>query len=205
MKQVKMIALSLTMLTMFTSTISHAEDSDVNRMLIETYVQEFHVSHDEAVRRLEMMNDSYPLIDELKGVFGDSITAIYFDNGDEFKLVVRTTAKGRDLKELRDLIGTKNKIPVLIIRNSLRNSQAISNIIENQSARLSRQIEGFSFMGYDPTKDKIIIHIYQPDLSKQEEIKNSPSLQNISGFNTEIVFLNEPLEVYNLKGGAPIN
>lgn len=203
MKYVKMFLLSFILSSV--SLTGYAENLDFENMLIQTYIKEFGVSQDEAVRRLDMMNYSQPLIDELKNTFGDSIVAIYFDNGVDFKLVVRTTAKGRDLKELKTLLGTQNQIPVLIIRNSPRNARAIANIISNQSARLSQKIEGFSFMGYDPTQDKIIIHIYQPNIDKQNQLKNDQSLKKISGIEVEIVFLNEPLETLSLKGGAPIN
>ncbi|WP_049236800.1 trypsin-like serine protease [Moraxella canis] len=200
----KNIVLTLSIVLSFCS-ISHARDSVLDESLIEVYIAEFDISREEAIRRLDLINHSQSIIDEMQAKFGDDIVSIYFDNESEFRLVVRTTAQGRDLKEMRALAGTKNELPVLILKNNPRNAQAITNIIKNQSARLAKNIEGFSMMGYDPVKDRIIISIYEPNVDKQNMLKNDQSIKKISGIETEIEFLSQPLETLSLKGGAPIN
>lgn len=173
--------------------ISYADNQNLDESLIEVYMTEFDISRNEAIRRLDLIGHSQPIIDEMQAKFGDNITSIYFDNKNEFQLVVRTSAKGSDLKELRALAKTQNKLPVLILKNNPKNATAIANIIQNQSARLAKQIKGFSLMSYDPIQDKIIISIYEPDINKQTILKNDQSIKKISGIDTKIEFLHQLL------------
>lgn len=196
MKSLKVLFLSCTIMmgagTMaYANTSNHQEVTD--ETLIEFYVDEFKVSRDEAIKRLDMMNNSHSLVDELKSTFKDSIASIYFDNGKEFKLVVRTTIKGDNIRELRTLAGTRHKIPLLIIKNAPKTSEQIAKIIEHHSPILSEKIEGLMMVGYDGINDKIVISIYEPDVNKQTAIKNDPSLKNLSGVETEIEFFLTPL------------
>lgn len=176
--------------------ISHAQNQDWDESLIEVYVAEFDISREEATRRLDLISHSQPIIDEMQAKFGDDIVSIYFDNNGEFRLVVRTTAQGADLTELRDLQGTQNKLPVAILKNNSNNAQAIANIIANNSVALAKRIDGFTMMGYDPIKDRIIISIYEPDVDRQNMLKNDQSIKKISGIETEIEFLIEPLKKF---------
>ncbi|USZ14130.1 hypothetical protein NKT77_09395 [Moraxella sp. FZLJ2107] len=176
--------------------ISHAQNQDWDESLIEVYVTEFDISREEATRRLDLISHSQPIIDEMQAKFGDDIVSIYFDNNGEFRLVVRTTVQGADLTELRDLQGTQNKLPVAILKNNSNNAQAIANIIANNSVALAKRIDGFAMMGYDPIKDRIIISIYEPDVDRQNMLKNDQSIKKISGIETEIEFLIEPLKKF---------
>lgn len=181
---------------MLSCNISHAQNQDWDESLIEVYVTEFDISREEATRRLDLISHSQPIIDEMQAKFGDDIVSIYFDNNGEFRLVVRTTVQGADLTELRDLQGTQNKLPVAILKNNSNNAQAIANIIANNSVALAKRIDGFAMMGYDPIKDRIIISIYEPDVDRQNMLKNDQSIKKISGIETEIEFLIEPLKKF---------
>lgn len=195
MKIFKVLLLSLMALSASHVTFSKELDDE----LVNFYIQEFKVNQDEAVKRLQIMNNSEPLIHELQNMFGDNITSIYFDNGQDFKLVIRTTARGKDIKEIKNLVNSQIKVPILIIKNSPRNAQAIANIIENQGNRLAKKIDGFMMMGYDGIKGKLIITIHEPDISKQNKLKNDKSLKRISGIETELEFIDNSLELNSLK------
>lgn len=198
MKSLKALFLSCAiMMTMGVGTMAYAETVDGQEITDETYIEfysrEFKVSRDEAIKRLDMMANSRPLINELEDKYKESLASIYFDNGKEFKLVVRTTEKGDNIRELRTLADSHHKIPLLIIKNAPKTSEQIAKIIEQHSSILSKKIKGLMMMGYDGINDKIVISIYEPDVNKQTAIKNDPSLKNLSGIETEIEFFLTPL------------
>lgn len=175
-----------------------------NSEAVKTYALTNNVSMEEAERRLKLMSNYNVIFDELSQKYGDSIVGIYFDNGKDFKLVVRTNKSGKATKEVKSF--TKGlDLPIEVIPNSPRNSQAISNIINNQFNRLSSNITGLSAIGYDPIKDVLNLYIYEPDQSVQQEILKNPQLRKISGLETEIIFIQTPLHSNALKGGSPIN
>ena len=181
-------------------TIVQPDNSDA----VKAYALTNNVTEGEAERRLKIMGNYNTIFAELNQKYGDSIAGIYFDNGKNFKLVVRTNKPGKPKKEIKNFANGL-ELPIEVIPNSPRNSQAISNIINNQFNRLSSNIKGLSAIGYDPVKDVLDIYIYEPNESTQQEILSDPKLQKISGLDTNIIFIKTPLSSNALKGGSPIN
>lgn len=181
-------------------TIVQPDNSDA----VKAYALTNNVTEGEAERRLKIMGNYNTIFAELNQKYGDSIAGIYFDNGKNFKLVVRTNKPGKPTKEIKNFANGL-ELPIEVIPNSPRNSQAISNIINNQFNRLSSNIKGLSAIGYDPVKDVLDIYIYEPNESTQQEILSDPKLQKISGLDTNIIFIKTPLSSNALKGGSPIN
>lgn len=192
----KMFQISLLVASIFTvSSMAHAETISIDAYTAENYSKDFNVSVQEAERRLAIQSQLDYIIKKLDEQFGDTIASVYFDNGLDFKLVVRTTKKGNAQKQVIDLTNQLSKqyeLPIEVIANSPRNFKAIENIIENQKARIARQYSGFQMIGYQPQRDAIRVAFYEPDVSKQNEIK--AKLQKISGMPTIIEFIPNPIE-----------
>lgn len=128
---------------------------------------------------------------------------MYFDNGQEFKLVVRTTKKGNAQKQVMDLTSQLSKqyeLPIEVIANSPRNFRAIQNILENQGSKIGRQYKGFQKIAYIPEKDAIYLGFYQPDLNQQEQIKSK--IKKISGMDVVVDFLPRPINLTSVIGGG---
>lgn len=203
--------ITLTLLTTLITLNVYANqlevEDEVMKIAAQSYMSDNNVPYDEAVRRLHIMGDSYPIIEQLNQQYGDDVVGIYFDNNEkELALIVKLTSEGksRNSENYYPVLDGKDKLLVKIISNSPRNQKAINNILNNQAARLLRQIEGFQTLGYDPIRDVLIATIYEPNPQKQQELLNRPSLQKISGIQLEINFIAKPFETQSLKGGAPI-
>lgn len=176
------------------SNMAHAETVSIDPLAVESYSKEFSVTSQEAERRLTIVSQLDSITQKLNTQFGDSIASVYFDNGNDFKLVVRTTKKGKTQREVMDLSGELSKtydLPIEVVANSPRNFRAIDNIIENQGSRIARQYDGFQSIGYNPQKDAISIIFYQPDVAEQNRIRSK--LSKISGMDVTLRFLNEPI------------
>ncbi|MBA2056312.1 trypsin-like serine protease [Psychrobacter cryohalolentis] len=192
----KMFQISLLVASIFTvSSMAHAETISIDAYTAENYSKDFNVSVQEAERRLAIQSQLDYITKKLHEQFGDTIASVYFDNGLDFKLVVRTTKKGNAQKQVIDLTNQLSKqyeLPIEVIANSPRNFKAIENIIENQKARIAKQYSGFQMIGYQPQRDAIRVAFYEPDVSKQNEIK--AKLQKISGMPTILEFIPNPIE-----------
>lgn len=203
-----MVAIIFVGLIASSSYASQPQNEDeMIQIAAQSYMETNNVSYDEVVRRLHIMGDSYLIIEQLEQQYGDDMVGVYFDNNpQELVLVVKVVGKGksRNSEKYYPVLDGKDKILVKVISNSPRNRKAINNILNNQAARLLRQIEGFQTLGYDPVKDVFIATIYEPNLEKQKELLSKPSLKKIAGISLEIIFIPKPLEMQNLKGGAPI-
>lgn len=197
----------LTASVAFFTNVANAEDITIQPVAIESYSKEFNVSSQEAERRLKIQSQLPYIVQKLSDEFGDSIASVYFDNGQEFKLIVRTTKKGNTQKQvinLADQLSKEYSLPIEVLANSPRNFKAIQNIIENQKQRIAREYSSLQMMGYQPQKDAIKIAFYEPDVTKQNDIKNK--LQKISGMDTIIEFIPKPMsEVSGAVGGGVIN
>lgn len=67
----------------------------------KAYAERYGVSLEEAMRRLTIMAGTAEEIDALEEEFGDQLAGIYFQNGQEFELVVRLTgAEARNARRL---------------------------------------------------------------------------------------------------------
>ncbi|MBU5618075.1 hypothetical protein KPY62_13435 [Psychrobacter sp. TAE2020] len=116
------------------ANMAHAETVSIDPLAVESYSKEFNVSAKEAERRLTIVSQLDYIVQNLNEQFGDSIGSVYFDNGQDFKLVVRTTKKGKAQREVMDLSSKLSKaydLPIEVVANSPRNFRAIENIIEN--------------------------------------------------------------------------
>lgn len=185
------------------SNIAHAETVSIDPLAVESYSKEFNVSDQEAKRRLTIVSQLDYIVQNLNKQFGDSIGSVYFDNGQDFKLVVRTTKKGNTQKQimsLADQLSKEYSLPIEVVANSPRNFKAIQNIVENQKSRIVKQYDGLQLIGYVPQNDAIRLSFYQPDVTKQNEIKSR--LQKVSGMNTLIEFLPEPMSFKAGIGGG---
>lgn len=183
----------------------NANDTFIEKAAVE-YSKSYNVTIQEATYRLKIMADQEEIIRLIKGKFGDDIAGIYFDNeGNEFKLVVRTSKKGRlekDVLALSNQLSARYKLPIDVVANSPRNFKSIENILQNQSSRLMRSIEGIQGLGYNPRKDIISIYVYEPDESKKQSWLNNQQLSKLSGMETEIVFDDGPVKTTSLIGGG---
>lgn len=178
-------------------------ENDYNKV-VDYYSKSFGVDKEEANRRLEIMSKFEVINEQLIKEFGDDIAGVFYDtDGDDFKIVVRTTKKGRTLRNIRNFAGSM-EVPIEVIPNSPRNKRSIENIINNQGARLAKANPSVQSLGYNPRLDLITVFIYEPDTSKQLAFKNDKTFTKISGMDTELVFLKEPIDTLNLKGGAPM-
>lgn len=189
-------------ITLF-SNFSNAEDVKIHLPAIESYSKEFNVSSQEAERRLKIQSQLSYIVQKLNDEFGDSIASVYFDNGQDFKLVVRTTKKGNTQRQVLNLAEQLSKdysLPIEVVANSPRNFKAIQNIIENQKERIAKQYIQFQTIAYNPQHDAIYISFYEPDVTKQNEIRTS--LKKLSGMDTIIAFLPKPLELTAGESGG---
>lgn len=185
------------------SSTVHAEEVAIQPLAIESYSKDFNVSTQEAERRLKIESQLDYILDGLDDQFGESIASVYFDNGQDFKLVVRTTKKGNTERKVIDLTNQLSKeysLPIEVVGNAPRNFKSIQNIIENQGSRISKLYESFQTIGYDPQNDSIYISFYEPDTTRQEKIKSS--LKKISGMDTTIKFLAEPIALTAGESGG---
>lgn len=90
----KMFQISLLVASIFTvSSMAHAETISIDAYTAENYSKDFNVSVQEAERRLAIQSQLDYITKKLDEQFGDTIASVYFDNGLDFKLVVRTTKK----------------------------------------------------------------------------------------------------------------
>ena len=185
------------------SNVAYAETVTIHTLAIESYSKEFNVSSQEAERRLIIESQLDYIVQKLNEEFDDSISSIYFDNGKEFKLVIRTTKKGNTQKRVMNLADQLSKdysLPIDVVANSPRNFRAIQNIIENQKSRITKKHESLQMIGYVPEKDAIRLSFYEPDITKQNGIKSA--FQKVSGMDTLIEFLPEPISAKAGIGGG---
>lgn len=95
----KVFQVGLLVASIFTVTsMAHAEEKEIytpHPVAISSYIQDYNVSRDEAIRRLNIMNESKFITDKIIGEFGEeNIAGIFFDNNSkDFRMVVRTTKK----------------------------------------------------------------------------------------------------------------
>lgn len=184
-------------------SVSNASAETRESLVVNEYAKIYNVSISEAERRIGLMAKFDVIEKKLKEEFGDSIAGIYFESASDFKMIVRTTRKGRELKNIREVI-TGIDLPIEVFSNSPRNFQSIQNIIENQGSRLSQSVEGVQSLGYNPQLDAISVYIYEPNLSRQASLKTDKKLAKISGMNTELIFLDTPIDTLAVVGGAPL-
>lgn len=203
MKKLNSYSIFISLAVTLLSNQVYAQENSIS-MVADKYSKAYGVSKNEATRRLDLMA-KYSLIEsQLKSEFGENIAGVFYDSSpNELKLVVRTTKKGKSYKDIKKVTESMS-IPIEVIPNSPRSKQSIENIIENQGARLTKQYSNIQTIGYNPRLDAISLFIYEPDTSKQNELKKIPALQKISGMDTEFVFLESSLESLALYGGAPI-
>jgi len=183
--------------------MTSASAANMEDLVIREYAKTYNVDINEAERRIDIMAKFGQIEESLNREYGDSIAGIYFQSKPDFKIIVRTTRKGKTLKNIKEVINDID-LPIEVYSNSPRNHQAIKNIIENQGTRLKRSIEGLQSLAYNPELDAISILIYEPDLNKQDALRADKKLQKISGMNTELVFIDEPISTSSVVGGAPL-
>ena len=202
--EARVIQVSLLVGSMFAVTsMAHAEDVVIQPLAIESYSKDFQVSTQEAERRLKIESQLDYIVQKLNEQFGESIASVYFDNGQDFKLVVRTTKKGNTERQIIDLTSQLSKdysLPIDVVANSPRNFRSIQNIIKNQKSTIAKKYDGFQTIAYDPRNDAIYLSFYEPDTTKQNNIKSS--LKKISGMDTIIAFLREPIVLTSRESGG---
>ncbi|WP_426243700.1 S1 family peptidase [Psychrobacter sp. TWP2-1-2] len=199
--------ISISILTAcFSINLAYAATNDErSSTVVNEYSKVYNVSKEESKRRLDIMANYNDIEQKLIAEFGDDIAGVYFDSTSaELKLYIRTTKKGKVVKEVKKF-AQNIEIPVEVIPNSPRNAQSIKNIIENQGARLRQSVKGVQSIGYNPEIDAITIYIYETDLNRREQLANTQQLKKISGMETELVFLDSPIDILSLKGGAQIS
>lgn len=194
---------------MFTCTqISTAAETQkiISPQAIESYIKQFNVSSDEAKKRLEIMDQSQIIVDKVIKEFGeDLIAGVFFDNGEEFKFIVRTTKGGNKYNLVSDFVQKELKgLPIEVIPNSPRNFRAIENIIQNQSNRFARQIPGFQSLAYNPKTDSLVVNIVEQDKTKKESLIQEYNLKKISGMETKVNLLDGEISLVTLAGGGAL-
>nr|WP_317200443.1 hypothetical protein [uncultured Psychrobacter sp.] len=175
---------------------------------IAAYAELKEIPLDEAKRRLLVMDsayESYPAIDEH---LRDSVSSIYFNGDEDFGLTVRTTRKGELLSILDENLIKKIKdetgMLLRIKNNAVMNSDELQVMLSQKTEELSEKILGFQAMGYNPKKDSIIIKVYDPSLSSNEELSNKYSMKDLSGIDVEFQLLSAPISPAVLVGGGQL-
>ena len=179
----------------------------INKEAIKTYSRDFSVSEDEASRRLAIMAKSDLITQRIIEKFGEDIIAgVYFDNGSEFKVNVRTTKKGQKSRDVLDFLNKElPNLNVEVIPNSPRNFHSIENIIQNQTSVISKKVSNLQSLGYNPTTDKIAITVVDPTIKNANEFYDKYGLQKVAGMDTEIIILEKPFSTAMLMGGTSLS
>lgn len=202
MKPFILKAMLCTMLA--SSTMAFANNAIiVDNLAIESYINEFEVSGTEAEKRLKIMAQNDKIISKLNDEFGDTIASIFYDNGNDFKMVIRTAKKGDHKKQVENLVNQISKeygLKIEVIANHPRNFKSVQNIISNQGDRISKQYPSYQSIGYNPKEDAIYLAFYEPNNQNQEQIKKQ--FKKLSGMDTIIEFLDNPIKHTSIIGGG---
>lgn len=132
-------------------------------------------------------------------------SVFFYDNGQNFKMVVRTSKKGNvqnQISKLAQDIAKEYGLTVEVIANHPRNFKSVQNIINNQGDRIARQYPSLQLIGYDPKNDAIALSFYEPNENQREKIKSQFS--KLSGMNTVIKFLDNPIHPTSVIGGGAL-
>lgn len=178
---------------------------ETNPLAIESYARQFNVSEIEAQKRLKIMAQNDEIISKLNNEFGDSIGSIFYDNGKNFKLVVRTTKQGiiqRQITDLLNQISNMYGLEIEVIANHPRNFKSVQNIISNQGDRIKQQYPSLQLIGYNPQQDAIFLAFYESNPNAQEHIKKH--FGQLSGMDTIIKFLDSSIVPASIIGGGAI-
>lgn len=183
---------------------------DTAELRTTLYASDKSISREEAERRLTIMDEAYKSFPDMEDYFRDSMTGSYFDFQDgEFSLNVRTTLKQEVPsildEQLMQSIKDKTGLPITMHFNSIKNAEFINNMLENEAAVLFSNIKGVQGFGYNPRKDMISLHVYEPDELKKNELLNDKRLQQISEMNIEIIFDSKPTVTTAIIGGGDLN
>lgn len=196
-------------LALFISLVSgHSFANDniqIDGLAQESYASQFSVSLQEAKKRLIIMAQADEIVTVLNNEFGDTIASIFFDNGQDFKLIVRTSKKGNIQKQIQsfvDEISRQYDLKIEVIANHPRNFKSVQNIIANQRDRISRQYSSFQMIGYNPKNDAIYLAFYEPNVNERNKI--SQQFQKLSGMDTIIEFLDNPMTQTSVVGGGAL-
>lgn len=165
----------------------------------------------EARRRLLIQSNLNKLVDKINVKYKDKIAGIYFDNGSEFKLVVRTTDKGKDIKtnwKLKGGLVNGITIPIEVKKNSQYNFNDIQEIINSKYVRfqVSRSVQGTQTLGYNPKEDKIEIDVYDVSSNRRSSVSSVLNLQTALGIPFIVNYLSEPIttQAGEVAGGGDL-
>ena len=154
------------------------------------------------------MSQTDEIVTKINQEFGDSIASIFYKNGNDFGMVIRTSKKGNIQNQITQLAAQISKdygLPIEVIANHPRNFKSVQNIITNQYSRISRQYPSLQMIGYNPERDAISLAFYEPDATQRQNI--SQQFAKLSGMDTIIEFLDQPVTQTSLTdevigGGA---
>lgn len=178
---------------------------EINPLAIESYAKQFDVSDIDAQKRLKIMAQNDEIVSKLNDEFGDSIASIFYDNGRDFKLVVRTAKNGntqRQIASLTNQISNKYGLKIEVIANHPRNFKSVQNIISNQGDRIRQQYPSLQLIGYNPQQDSIFLAFHESNLVTREKINKQ--FIKLSGMDTIIKFLDNPMVPASIFGGGAI-
>lgn len=199
----KKLSLALIGGLLFAST---AFANNIPEPVVQSYMADYNIEKEEAIKRLEIISNSSLISDKLIEKFGDSLIAgVFFEHYPEFKVVVRTTKKGQ---KARDVLTFANKempdLNIEVIPNSPRNFRSIENIINNQFSVLNKKVSGLQSIGYDPAKDEIVITIYDPTAKSSDELQKRYKLDKLAGMPSRIELAITPVTPSSIGGGIEL-
>ena len=207
----KLKFISIAVFSVFLSNQVIAAPTEPIPSAVQSYAKEFKVTDLEARRRLLIQSNLNKLVDKINVKYKGKIAGIYFDNGNEFKLVVRITNKGKDTKtnwKLKGGLVNGITIPIEVKKNSQYNFNDIQEIINSKDIQLqvSRSVRGIQTLGYNPKEDKIEIDVYDNNLNKRSSVSSVLNLQNALGIPFIINYLSEPIttQAGEVAGGGDL-
>lgn len=171
------------------------------------YSKSFNVSQQEAEKRISIMSQTDEISKKIIDKFGEQdIAGIFFVHEGDFKLIVRTTKQGKGSTDVLNF--ANQEFPDLNIEvktNSPRNFRSIENILKNQPDVLSKKIDGFQSLGYNPEKDNLVVGIYDPTLKSAEEAIKKYKISKVAGMDVSVSLLKQPVTPAALIGGVKVN
>lgn len=207
MKNLRTLLIASTFLSLSQFSFAADIEESVSSQAVSSYMQQFNVSYEEATRRLKIMDESQTLAADIVKELGEnSIAGVFFDNGKDFKILVRTTKKGgKQYKLVNKFVQDNLKdLPIEVIPGSSRNFRAIENIIKNQSNVLAKKLPGFQSLAYNPKTDSLVLEISEEDKSKKEAIIREYNLEKISGMETVVNLIDGEISPVKFAGGGAL-
>lgn len=182
-----------------------SQSESIDKFAIESYAKDVNISIEEAEKQLNMMDRAGEINELLVETFGEeSLSSMYFIPGKDFGIGVRLS--GNDVEyDMKELIFKDGGVmPMSLSNGEPFNAQGIVDHMSHMSPMILESFKGVQSIGYDGESNKIVVDVYEPDVSIRE-INDLVDLKNISNdMNIEINYVdnqnvNAALSAYDNK------